>query len=105
MKAYMGGLYSDPDVGNIIVFAKNAKEAKELVLADDVSDYQESYIDVYARRAHEFDGMEDKTEYELMLEKWRQCWWFKQPNLPNPDEATDEDFHNWFKKEFIKEGE
>lgn len=97
MKAYKGGLYSDPDAGNIIVFAGNAKEAKKLVLADEISDWRESFIDVYAVRANEFDGMENKSERELMLVKWRNGWWFEQPSKPDPDESTDEDFYKWFK--------
>lgn len=93
MKAYLAGLYSDPDVGNDIVFAENSKEAMKLAQYLDCTDTKESYVDVYAKRAPEFDGMENASEKELNLKMWREGWYFFVGEYPEPDEATDEEFY------------
>ena len=102
MKAYMGGLYSSDDEGNAIVFAKNAKEAKSKFMGHHhgIADYAESYIDIYAVRAPEFDGMENASDAELMCEQWRQGWWFHQGDVPDVETASDEDFYEWYKENF-----
>ena len=96
MKAYIGGIHSNDDTGNIIVFAKTAKEAIKLVLQDQISADRESYIDVYAKRYSIFDDMENLSRKELMKEQWRDGWWFSQSNLPDESESSDQDFYEWY---------
>ncbi len=102
MKAYMGGLYSCDEAGNAIVFAKNAKEAKKKFMGHHygIADYAENYIDIYAKRAPQFDGMENASNAELMCEQWKQGWWFHQADVPDVETATDEDFYEWYKEHF-----
>lgn len=104
MKAYMGGLYSSDDEGNAIVFAKNAKEAKKKFLEHPhgIADHAESYVDIYARRSPNFDGMESADEAEIMCEQWKQGWWFHQDDVPDVEVATDEDFYIWYAEEYNK---
>lgn len=96
MKAYMLGLYSDDDQGNEIVFAKTAKEAKKYNRDLD----PDSYIDLFAKRAPEFDGMENMSIKELMKEQWREGWWFHQDGCPSNDESDDEVFYKWYDETF-----
>ena len=106
MKAYIGGIHSSDDAGNIIVFAQTSKEAIKLVLQDDISDYRESYIDVYAKRYPAFDGMENLSHGELMKEKWRDGWRFFDNYPPEESESSDQDFYDWYNKTFgLWEGE
>ena len=102
MKAYIGGLYSTEDYGNAVVFAENSKEAKKVFIGHryGIADYAESYIDIYVRRAPGFDGMERYSDAELMCEQWKQCWRFDYQDMPDCENATDEDFFEWYKKEF-----
>lgn len=107
MKAYLGGIRSYEDVGNIIVFAKNSKEALKFVRWDDISDYAESYIDIYAKRCPEFDDMEMLSAKEFMKEQWRRGWWFdigKRP-VPDCDEALDEEFYQWYAETFEEDSQ
>ena len=103
MKAYIGGIHSNDDAGNIIVFAQTAKEAVKLVLQDDISDYRESYIDVYAKRYPALDDMENLSHMELMKEKWRAGWWFFDDYPPEESESSDSQFYDWYDKTFRSE--
>lgn len=76
MKAYKVGLYSDDDIGNEIVFAENSKEARIKAHKTQIAESQESYIDVYATRYSEFDGMENSSEEEMLYKKFQCGWWF-----------------------------
>lgn len=101
MKAYMAGIHSDPDVGNQIIFAKNSKEAMKKAQSLDITDYKESYIDVYANRAPEFDGMENATGLEIALEQWRNGWtWYDYQDQPDVETDSEEAFINWYKVHF-----
>lgn len=92
MKAYSLGLYSNDDAGNEVVFAETAKEAKGKVLNLE----PDSFIDLYAHRAPEFDGMENYTHKELMKEKWRNNWWFDIGTPPDREDETDAEFYEWY---------
>lgn len=94
MKAYILGIKGDDDAGNEIVFAETAKEARKMV-----SLTYDSWIDVYARRCKEFDGMENSTPKEMLYKCWKEGWWFHQS--PLPDEATDEEFDKWYEENFV----
>lgn len=99
MKAYIVGLRSDDDVGNEIVFAKNSKEAMKKAQSLDLADWKESYIDVYAKRNNAFDGLENDSD-GILIKKWKEGWrwWDKAPNMPYPEEASDDEFLEWFTK-------
>lgn len=101
MKAYIVGLYSDDgDIGNEIIFAENSKEAKVKAHSTDVADSQESYIDVYAKRYKEFDGMENATEAEMMYKKFQEGWWFEEFETDLNDDCTFEEFKVEYEKHY-----
>lgn len=96
MKAYITGIRDDDDAGNEIVFAETAKKARSKVWGTDFTAFAESYIDIYAHRYPQYDGLEDLSPRELAKTQWRDGWWFHQDDYPDPDEATDEDFYEWY---------
>lgn len=100
MKAYVCGIRSNDDAGNEVVFAKNSKEAMKKAQLLEILDYKESYIDVYVKRASEFDGMEDLSDKELTKVKWRNGWWFEYIDYPDSEEGTDEEFYEWYENNF-----
>ena len=91
MKAYIGGKHNS-DSGQYNRFRSNFKRTVKLVLQDDISDYRESYIDVYAKRYPAFDNMESLSHKEFRKEKWRAGWWFFQDSLPDESEWSDKIF-------------
>lgn len=97
MKAYILGIRDDPDQGNLIVFANNATQAKSQT-GDLMYD---RWIDIQALRIKEFDGKENLTNSELALAQWHYGWrWFDSNDVPEEGEATDEQFLEWWHKEF-----
>ena len=74
MKAYLIGTTAGDDVCHDIVFANTGREAKVLANASDVTDESENWIDIYAKRAPEFDNMENATTGEIDLKKFREGW-------------------------------
>lgn len=102
MKAYVIGLHSNPDAGNDIVFAENSKEAFKKAQSEDVTEGKESYIDVYAHRSPEFDGMEKCTHKEIMYQQYLSGWWFDIGNPPDYGnrDATKEEFGEWYEDTF-----
>lgn len=97
MKAYIVGLRSNDDVGNEIVFAKNSKEAMKKAQSLDLSDWKESYIDVYVKRNNAFDGLENDSD-GILIKKWQEGWsWFdKAPGMPEPETSTEQEFFDWY---------
>jgi hypothetical protein len=105
MKAYKLSIRDDDDAGCAIVFATNGREAKKQVHAYEyLSDaLQGGWISLEVRRAAHYDGMEKLTKAQLALEQWHEGWrWFDMEN-PDPDEATDDEFLKWYKRNFEKE--
>lgn len=75
---------------------KTGKEAKKLNTNLD----PDSYIDLYSRRASEFDGLENAAHAEIMCAQWHEGWWFFQDGCPTYDEGvSDEVFYEWYKKQ------
>lgn len=101
MKAYYLSIYNGDDAGQQIVFANTAKEAKKLVHGD-VYDNLENYIDLRVNRAKKYDGMENLSEAELALQQWHDGWQWYDIDYPNPDEATDSEFLEWYKDTFYE---
>lgn len=97
LKAYVLGVNSDDDKGQMIVFANNAKEARQL---ENGQLDPESFIDLFVRRSPAFDDMEKLSQKELMKEQWREGWWFHQNGCPNEEESTDEEFYIWYDQAF-----
>lgn len=100
MKAYIGGCHSDPDSGNIIVWARNSREAHMQVFNHEISDYADSYVDAYATRRPAFDDMENADDYEIFKMKWREGWLFVDVDTPFYKNTTDEEFDEWYEKEY-----
>lgn len=99
MKAYSIQVRDDPDQGQVIVWAKNSREAKKQYNSTDLE--FESYIDVQVLRASIFDDMENLSKAEFALQQWHEGWvWFDRYDMPNVDEHTDADFLAWYDKEF-----
>ena len=101
MKAYKLSIKDDPDQGEVIVFAKTAREAKNnwhwYLDAD-------NFLDKLVHRAPEFDGMENASDMELMTKQWQEGWrWYDYYDIPDVEEDTVEDFQAWFRKEYENE--
>ena len=100
MKAYSLSIAGDDDAGNAIVFANTVKEAKKQVfqhesLADALGG---EWIYLRARRAKEYDGMENLDDAHLALKQWHNGWRWFDIDYPDPDEATDAEFLKWYKE-------
>lgn len=94
MKAYMLFIKNDDDKGAEIVFANDSNSAKKQVWATGLE--PDGYIDVRARRAPKFDDMEHLSAREMMKEKWRDNWWFDMSGYPDCENASDEEFFEWY---------
>lgn len=101
MKAYKLSIKDDPDQGEVIVFAKTAREAK-----NNWTQYldADSFLDKLVHRAPEFDDMENASDMELMTKQWLEGWrWYDCYDVPDVEEDTVEDFQAWFRKEYENE--
>ena len=101
MKAYKLSIKDDPDQGEVIVFAKTAREAK-----NNWTQYldADSFLDKLVHRAPEFDGMENASDMEMMTKQWQEGWrWYDCYDVPDVEEDTVEDFQAWFRKEYENE--
>jgi len=99
MKAYYLSIKDNEDAGQQVVFASTAKEAKRLV-SGEVWDNLENYLDLRVNRAPQFDDMEDLDAAHLALKQWRWGWIWFDMDYPDPDEATDEQFMDWYERAF-----
>ena len=100
MKAYVLRVEGDDDQGQAVVFSKTAKEAKKLLSSTNL--YSDRYTDIRVKRCPEFDNMETLSEIELAKEQWRNGWrWYDYCSTPDSDEATDDEFYNWYKNTFL----
>lgn len=98
MKAYKLEIANDSEGICEIVFAKTAREARKQVDGTDL--YYERWIDVRATRYPAFDGMEGLSKREFAKETWRHGWQWYDLLAPDSDEATDEEFYEWYDSEF-----
>jgi len=101
MKAYVLSVHGDDDQGQASVFSDTAKEAKKKFWSTDLE--ADSYIDIRVKRAPYLDHMENLSEIEIELVKWRNGWHWFDYATPQPDETTDEEFYEWHKDNFGRE--
>lgn len=102
MKAYYLSIAGDDDAGGAVVFADTVSGAKKQVfkhesLADSL---QGEWIYLRARRDKQYDGMENLSEAELALAQWHDGWRWFDMDYPDPNEATDREFLEWYKNTF-----
>lgn len=102
MKAYCLSIAGDDDAGCAVVFAETAKEAKKQVfqheaLADAL---QGEWIYLRVHRDKRYDGMEKLSAAELALHQWKDGWRWFDMEYPDPDEATDTEFIEWYNRNF-----
>ena len=104
MKAYYLTIKGDDEGVTDVVFANTAREAKKLVWQTDLVDYwQGEWILLRANRAKKYDGMEHLSDIEMKLFQWKEGWrYIDLYNMPDPDEATDEQFIEWYKNNIQK---
>jgi hypothetical protein len=98
MKAYYLQVRDDDDQGQVVVFANTSKEAKKRFNEYDF--FYDNYIDIQVLRASPYDGMEKLSTAELALEQWHNGWRWFDMNYPDPDEATDPEFIEWYNNNF-----
>lgn len=98
MKAYYLSIAGDDDAGGAIVFAETAKAAKKLVFSHEAlaDALQGEWIYLRVRRDKHYDGMETLTKAELAKMQWRDGWRWFDSDYPDPDEATDKEFYQWY---------
>ncbi len=97
MKAYYLSV-TDEDQGQIVVFANTAKEAKKQINEHDF--FYDSWIDIRVHRAKRYDGLENLSDAQLALQQWQDGWRWFDMDYPDPDEATDEQFIEWYESNF-----
>src|SRR3954469_2627602 len=102
MKAYYLSIAGDDDAGGAVVFAETAKAAKKQVfnheaLADAL---QGEWIYLRVRRDKRYDGLEKLSAAELALRQWKDGWRWFDTDYPDPYEATDAEFLDWYKDNF-----
>lgn len=100
MKAYILEMKDDSDAGCEIVFADTAKGAKKQAIGMDFYEMSGEWLELRVRRYKHFDGMEKSSKAEIAKEQWRLGWWFHESGYPDPDEATDAEFLDWYKSKF-----
>lgn len=100
MKAYYAHIVDDEDAGGEIIFAKTAQQAKSMAYGREFTANLESYIYLRAKRDKRYDGMEKLPEAELALHQWHDGWRWFDMDYPDPDEATDQEFLDWYNNNF-----
>lgn len=102
MKAYCLSIKDNDDAGALVVFADSAKDAKKQYgISDDISiAAQEDWTSLVVRREKRYDDMENLSNAELAMHQWRDGWRWFDVNFPDPDEATNEQFIEWYKNTF-----
>lgn len=98
MKAWLLENRNDPDQGGWIVFANTRNEARKQADRNDMM--YDSWLDVTARRAKNYDDMEKLSAAELALQTWRDGWRWFDYEAPDPDTTTDKEFLEWYTDTF-----
>lgn len=83
----------DSDEGRFVVFANNRNDARKQADSNDM--YYESWIDIRAYRAPQYDGLEKLSKKELDKTLWRDGWWWLDLETPDQESTTDEEFYKW----------
>lgn len=100
IKAYYLSIKDGEDAGCAIVFAETSRAAKSKIYGTTLGDSVEEWIDIRVNRAKEYDGMESLTQAQLAKEQWRNGWEWFDMDYPNVEEATDQEFYEWYDKMF-----
>jgi hypothetical protein len=101
MKAWYLDINNDPDQGAFIVFANTRNQARGMASSNDLM--YDSWLDVQAIRAKQYDDLWDSKRSELALRQWKNGWrWFDVYDMPNDGVATDEEFLEWWHMAFDK---
>jgi hypothetical protein len=99
MKAWYVEIRDDPDQGAFVAFADTRNQARAQADRHDLM--YESWIDISATRFKAMDGKEHLDKAHLTLELWRDhCWRWWDISYPDQDEATDEEFLDWYERTF-----
>lgn len=94
MKAWRLEVSNDPDQGTLVVFANTRDEARSQ--SGDLM--YDRWVDLSATRFKQMDDKESLSHEELTLELWRDYGWrWLDMDYPDPDEATDEEFLEWYR--------
>lgn len=99
-KAYLLSIKDNDDAGQAVVFANNAKEAKAQIYGTNLGDTLEEWIDIRVHRDKRYDGMENLSGAQLAKEQWRCGWRWFDMHYPDVEEATDQEFLDWYKNTF-----
>ena len=102
MKAYYLSIKDNDDAGGAIVFANTVREAKKQVWSHDmlVDALEGGWIALRAHRDKRYDGMENLDPAHLALQQWKDGWHWFDIDYPDPDEATDQEFIDWYVRIF-----
>lgn len=95
MKAWYLSIKDGEDQGIFVVFADTATRAKSQ--ADGYDLMYDRYVDIRAIRAKKYDGLEGLSRMELEKTLWRDGWQWVDLHFKDPEEATDEEFYEWYK--------
>jgi len=100
MKAWTLSIKDDPDQGTFVVFADTREEARSYADSNDL--IYDRWVDIEALRFYDMDDKEHLDKAHLLLELWRDHGWRFVDELgePDADEATDEEFLEWYSKNF-----
>lgn len=97
MKAWYLSI-KDGEDGMFVVFANTRNEARGQ--ADSKYLMYDTWLDIMARRAPKFDGLEKLSGSELALRLWRDGWQWLDHATPEPEKTTDAEFMEWFSADF-----
>lgn len=97
MKAWRLEITTDPDQGNLIVFANTRDEARSKT-GDLMYD---RWVDISATRFKQLDDMEHLSQRDLDFILWKEHGWrWYELDSPYEDEVSDEEFREWYDKAF-----
>lgn len=101
MQAYLVYEKGNEEACSDIVFAKNARVARYMIYGTYLE--PESFIDIRAVRAPDFDDCLFFSERDICHRKWKLGWWFDAGDLPDAETADDEEFFEWYFQNYERE--
>lgn len=106
MKAYRLWIDGQEEAGTPIVFATTAKEAKKQVFDHEglVDALEGGWIDLRVNRDKCYDGMDNLSPAEFAKHQWRDGWQWFDTDYPDPENATDEEFIEWYNALYAPKG-
>lgn len=88
----------DGDDGHFVVFADTRNGARNQADSKDL--IYDRWIDIQAHRAPKWDGLDILSQRGLDKELWRDGWGWLEYSTPEPEETTDDEFYEWYDKNF-----